>query len=330
MDINKATILKKLGNGMAGITYLIKLKNKEYALKIEKIPEKYALKKNLNSREWRDIDFSLTFANNYPEQFTVLYKYDIINDCKHIQEFPKDLNTFSTHVQKIFIEKNNSKYCIRKVYSLIDTILNDIIDSFTKPQFYSMMAQLTYIIHLMRENGYTHNDLHSKNIGIVKTNKKYLTILNNKIPLLGYQYKAIDYEMILHKKYKMDKVEKEMHKDSTLNEINRLLKKVVTFEKNDKIKKIFTSEREGKWFNKFINSDDYFLVKELGINDDDRFLIYQILFPDNAQKMFFGKDYTRTYKPVMRFDLIDILYFFNNKLNLPNIIKYCAIRLNDN
>ena len=45
MDINKASIIKKLGNGFAGITYLIKLKNKKHALKIEKIPEKYALKK---------------------------------------------------------------------------------------------------------------------------------------------------------------------------------------------------------------------------------------------------------------------------------------------
>ena len=327
MDINKAIIIKKLGTGMAGITYLIELKNKEYALKIEKIPEKHALKKDLNSREWRDVDFSLNFANNYPDQFTILYKYDIINDCKHVQEFARDLSKFPTDIQNIFIEKNNSSYCIRKVYSLIDIILKDIIDSLTKLQFYSMMSQLVYILHLMRENGYTHNDLHSENIGVIKTNKKYLKILNNKIPLLGYQYKAIDYGMVLHKKYKMDKIEKEMHKDSNLNEIDKLLRKVVTFEKNDKIKKLFKREKEDKWFNKFINSDDYFLVKDFGINDDDRFLIYQILFPDNAQKMFFGKDYTITYKPIMRCDLIDILYFFNNKLNLPNIIKYCAIRL---
>jgi hypothetical protein len=185
------------------------------------------------------------------------------------------------------------------------------------------------VLYLMKKNGYTHNDLHSRNIGVVKTNKNYLRILDNKIPLLGYQYKVIDYGMVLHKKYKMDKIEKKMHKDSNLNEIVRLLKKVVTFEKNDKIKKLFSSNREVKLFDKFINSDDYFLVKEFGINDDDRFLIYQILFPDNAQKMFFGKNYTMTYKPVMRFDLIDIIYFFNNKLNLPNIIKYCAIRLNN-
>ena len=326
MDINKASIIKKLGNGFAGITYLIKLKNKKYALKIEKIPEKYALKKNLKSREWREINFSLNFANKYPNQFTILYKYDIINDCSHIQEFPHDLKTFPEYIQKIFIEKNNSNYCIRKVYSLIDIILKDVINSLSKLQIYSMIAQITYILYLMNKNGYTHNDLHSKNIGVVKTIKKYLTILNNKIPLLGYQYKAIDYGMVLHKKYKMDKIEKVMHNKNKLNEIDRLFKKLVTFEKNDKFNKLFTSERHDILFNKFINSNDYFLVKEYGINDDDRFLIYQILFPDNAQKMFFGKN-TIIYKPIIKIDLIDIIYFFNNKLNLPNIINYCAIRL---
>jgi hypothetical protein len=329
MDLNNVAIKKKLGFGMAGTIYLISFKKKEYALKIEKIPEKYALKKNLRFSYWREIDFSMNFANNYPEQFITLYKYDIINDCKHIQEFKNDLKNCTIDVRNKLIEKNKSNYCIRKVYSLIDTILKDVIDTFTISQFYSMMAQVTSIIYLMRENGYTHNDLHSKNIGVIKTSKKYLTILDNKIPLLGYQYKAIDYGMVLHKKYKLDKKDRDMFNNSNVNEINRLLEKVVTFEKNDKIKKLITSQKEVIWFNKFLKSSDYFLVKDYGINDDDRFLLYQILFPYNAQKMFFGKEYTITYKPVMRCHLVDILYFFNNKLNLLNIIKYCAIRLKE-
>jgi hypothetical protein len=44
-----------------------------------------------------------------------------------------------------------------------------------------MIAQVTYIINLMKENGYTYNDLHPLNIGVVNTNKKFLTLLNNKI-----------------------------------------------------------------------------------------------------------------------------------------------------
>jgi Fe2+ transport system protein B len=57
-----------------------------------------------------------------------------------------------------------------------------------------------------------------------------------------------------------------MHSNNIINEINRILKKLVTFEKNNKIKKLFTKEKIN-WFNKFIDSDDYFLVKKYGIND---------------------------------------------------------------
>lgn len=295
MDINKATIIRKLGNGMCGSTFLISLKKKEYALKIEKIAKKYALKKNLSSREWREIDFSLNFANKYNHQFMTLYKYDIIDDCKHVQEYPNDLKNYSAHVQKIFTEKNKSNYCIRKVYSLVDTILNDVIDKLNIKQFYSMMAQITYTIHLMKVNGYTHNDLYSQNIGVIETNKKYLTLLDNNIPLLGYQYLAIDYGMVLHNKYKMDRIEKAMHEDNLKNEINRILKKVVSFEKNEKMKKLFNSDDQKKLFDEFLQSDDLMLVSSYGVDDSDRFILYQILFPDNAQKMFFGKEYRMTY-----------------------------------
>ena len=58
----------------------------------------------------------------------------------------------------------------------------------------------------MRENGYTHNDFHTQNIGVVRTNTKYMTLFGNRIPLVGYRYQAIDYGMVLHKKYKMDSV----------------------------------------------------------------------------------------------------------------------------
>ena len=327
MDINNITIIKKLGNGMAGIIYLVLINKKKYALKIEKIAKKYALNKNLNCREWREIDFALNFANNYPDQFITLYKYDIIGDCKHIQEYSNKLEDYPQNIQNFFIEKNNSNYCIRKVYSLVDNILKNVMNTLNILQIYSMIAQVAYIIYLMQENGYSHNDLHSQNIGVVETNKKYLILLNNKIPLFNLQYKAIDYGMVLHKKYKMDKIEKKMHSNNIINEINRILKKLVTFEKNNKVKKLFSREKV-IWFNKFIESDDYFLVKEYGINDDDRFIIYQILFPDNAQKMFFGNKYTITYKPIIAIDIIDLLYFFNNKLNLQNIIKYCSLKLN--
>ena len=84
MDINKFKLDKKLGSGMFGTTYLAFYKNKKYALKIEKISEK-DITFDLSLRDRRDIEFSENFANNYPEQFIYLYKYDLINDCAVIK-----------------------------------------------------------------------------------------------------------------------------------------------------------------------------------------------------------------------------------------------------
>lgn len=110
-------------------------------MKIEKIAEKYALKKNLASREWREIDFALNLANHHPEQFMTLYKYDVVDNCTHVQEYPNELKNYPVYVQKIFTEKNNSQYCIRKVYSLVDTTLKFVMDRLTIKQIYSMIAK---------------------------------------------------------------------------------------------------------------------------------------------------------------------------------------------
>jgi len=31
-----------------------------------------------------------------------------------------------------------------------------------------MISQISYILYLMKQNGYTHNDLHTQNIGVKK------------------------------------------------------------------------------------------------------------------------------------------------------------------
>ena len=57
----------------------------------------------------------------------------------------------------------------------------------------------------MNKYGYFHNDFHPGNIGYVKTKQKYVKILNYKIPTHGYLIKAIDFGLVLHKKYPMSK-----------------------------------------------------------------------------------------------------------------------------
>jgi len=100
--------------------------------------------------------FSLKFANLYPEQYIYLYACHIQNDCKHIQKYLSDeiLTHLPLDVVKILEDKQQSKVCIRKVYSLIDTTFSNIFNELSKEQFYSFLGQIAYIHLLLKENSY--------------------------------------------------------------------------------------------------------------------------------------------------------------------------------
>lgn len=68
------------------------------------------------------------------------------------------------------------------------------------------------------------------NIGIKKTNRKYINILDKNIPTFKNQVKLLDYDYILHKKYKLNEgnsiigiYESEILKVDKIIEIRRLL-----------------------------------------------------------------------------------------------------------
>ncbi len=326
MDIDKFKLDKKLGSGMFGTTYLATWKNKKYALKIEKISEK-DLTHDLSSRDWRDIEFSENFANNYPEQFIYLYKYDLINDCKHIQEYPT--GDIPQHLPKdvidILKEKQASKYCIRKVYSLIDTTFSKAYNTFTKEQFYSFLGQMAYINLLLKKSGYTHNDLHGENVGVLYVNKnKKLDILGYKFPTFGVQFKAIDYGMIMNDKYILNKDEKKMHNYYKNEELSRLIRRMVVFEG----KKLITSDKDAELLKDVKKHFLFKTTKDLSEDIDDRFIIFQILYPEEFQKMYLKEKFVKTIYPEFKIDLVDFIYILKNKNNMQNIIKLCYKKLN--
>jgi serine/threonine protein kinase len=150
MSIDDYKIIKELGSGVFGTTYLVKKDNKEYALKIEKILEK-DIKEDLSSPVWREIDFAKNLGNLYPDQFMKLYDYDIIDNCTHNQKYPDYVKYFIKELQDSLSEKTQSIYCSRKVYSLIDTTLEYLIKKKLKDQnqIYSIIIQICYIVYLM-------------------------------------------------------------------------------------------------------------------------------------------------------------------------------------
>jgi serine/threonine protein kinase len=207
-------IIKTLGAGMYGTTYLAELVNskdkkskneqpgsKYYALKIQHILEEDK-KQDFKSQLWREMDFyKLIDKLKKDEQrfFMKLYDYEIYDKCDHKQIRPNK--------PKKFLERMNlldkSTICVKMMLDYKGE--NSIYDQFKKEMnpkmLINFMLQICKIIHILYKNGYSHGDLNSRNIMIEKTDKKTFTLLDKKIPHNGYQLSAIDYGSVLNDKY---------------------------------------------------------------------------------------------------------------------------------
>lgn len=322
MDIiDKYKIFKKIGSGGQGTTYLVKKNNKKYALKIEKILEK-DIKKNLGSIYWREIDFATNMANKYPNFFTKLYDHDIINNCDFILENPHKIEQIDV--------MNTSPFCSRKIYELIDTTLDKIINKLKLPEIYSVLIQLSYIIYIMNKNGYTHNDLHSLNIGIKNTTQKYITIFDKRIPTFGRFVKLIDYGSVLHKKYDFGRFSKFIDKknelkeligfneskflsENLIKEIRRILDIIFELSFYSKIPIKFWKKYDyNKDLNNFLNSEDAILVNTLVENNDDKYNLYALLYPEKYQKRLLKSKFKKTINNIMRLPIEDVIFLMNN------------------
>ena len=72
-----------------------------------------------------------------------------------------------------------------------------------------LFIQVVNIAYLINKEGYYHRDLHPKNIGVIKTKDKYIKILDKQVLTHGYVLSAIDYGMVLHKKYILEEWEQD-------------------------------------------------------------------------------------------------------------------------
>lgn len=333
-DLDKYNIIKELGQGMVGITYLVEFDSNQYALKIEKIPESHALDKfNTKYAEWREIEFSEQFGNNYPEQFIKLYAWDIIDNCDYSN--PNDFTHLPKEVQTRLQEKIDSKFCIRKLYSLVDTDLSKIIKTLNKKQIYSLIIQTAHIIWLLDTEGYSHNDLHGQNIGVIYTDKKYINILNDKIPIPTYGniFTALDFGNLTKNTWKLTEYEKNFKSKDTIRILTKLVKYEIKFDVGSKQNnKLLTVKEIGSGsMNKIIETVEWEDLDQYitDSNPNDKIILYQILYPDIFQQIFFGDNYNSTIKLVYLIDIDDIIYFMKNKSNLKKIIKYFVCKIYD-
>jgi serine/threonine protein kinase len=199
-------IIKELGSGGCGSSYLVKKSNKEYVLKIQKIL--YSDKKfkdNIRDYKemfWREVDLYEFITkikdNNDKSFFSELYNYEIVNNCDYDYKPP-----FSTN-SKFFQKLQKSKWCIKYLLEYKEGItLHDFLlkNTLTEKQIYSILLQLCKIILILYNAGYSHCDLHLGNIIINKTTKNYFDFMDKKIAFNGYQISVIDYGLVIHEKY---------------------------------------------------------------------------------------------------------------------------------
>lgn len=202
IDFDKIKILKKIGKGMHGTTFLVSYNNNKYALKIQNIMSNYYRNQNV-FREINLYKYINNLDNNYLKLFfTKLYGYEIYNNCEHKQERKNSIE------KQRYFNIDNTKLCIKFLMEFkgTETLHNFFIknkNKLTEKQIYSFCIQVCNIIYILYLGGYSHNDLHLNNIMIQKTNLKFFNFMKYKIPYEGYQLSAIDYGKNIHKKYKI-------------------------------------------------------------------------------------------------------------------------------
>ena len=187
--------MKLLGTGFSGSTYLVKIKGKEYALKIQHIFEKDLL--NKKSQIWNEIKFYKYVSDYYP-LFKKFYSYKIIADCDFRKNNNKNIElTIGNDLKNEYKKLQESKYCIEYLTSYENNILYNILDKLSIKQIYSLILQLLFGIKILQKKKYIHNDFNYYNITYNNTKKKYIIIKINdkkyKIPIYDYIYTIIDY-----------------------------------------------------------------------------------------------------------------------------------------
>ena len=162
-------IIKTLGSGTFGTTYLVKYKSNNYVLKIIKIIySDKKLKENIidyKEQFWREIDL-YKFINTLDKKdqifFTKLYDYKITDNCNY------NINIINNIIDDPYFKKlNDSKWCIKLLLdykegiTLKDFLLNNKL---SEQQIYSILLQVCKVIMILYNGNYSHGDLHLENI----------------------------------------------------------------------------------------------------------------------------------------------------------------------
>jgi broad specificity phosphatase PhoE len=157
-------IIKSLGKGANGETFLIEYDNKQYALKKQKIidNEKKLFDDEISFFNWID-----NLNENNKIFFMKLHHYRLDNNCNF---------NFAPSRGTIDDEHKNSNLCFDMILELKKDTLNKIINNLSKEQIISAFIQMTFAVSLMQKAGYYHFDAKTDNIAYNETKNEKVKI----------------------------------------------------------------------------------------------------------------------------------------------------------
>jgi serine/threonine protein kinase len=323
MKIADVTVKKVLGYGMIGTVNLATDDaGNKYALKIQHILKKDVLK-SLASYVWREIEFAKTM-NIYPDQFMTLYDYEI-STCDHKQKYAMDLKIFDEKTQKKFAKLAASPICVKMLYAYKGQTIQQLLERKISLKLRcSLAAQIIGIADLLKHHGYRHGDMHFGNMTVTKTDKKYVTLSNIRIPTYGYMVSVIDYDSVLHKKYIMTSHEKHMLADPDYNEamtiIEILMKNPMWKYIRDKKIRITPYDKVIELFKK---TPEYVILSRATDRLNSQLGICEIMFPSVHQKLVLGDKYRgKAFEITYNIPQKSVIYLILNSQDYPGMIKH--------
>jgi serine/threonine protein kinase len=311
---------KIIDKGILSSVYECRLNKKKYIVKIEYVTKDDIT--NKNSQKQKEIEFSIKFGNKHTEHFMELIHYYFHEDCTI--ELSWDLNNYpKTWYKKLVNEYKsiiNQHICLYKVYTKMDIILNNIINTLTQSQVYSMLLQISYAMNLLHKNNYIHGDLHSGNVGAIKTLKGATIKLGlTTIPTYGYQWKLIDFGLTLHKndiKTKDDKEKFTLEMDYTYDE--GLFYNLVSY---IEYKGNYTYDKMIKILKK---TEEFKIIEEIhSKNRTIQYGLYETLYPDKFIELFGGKVVKSAILPIP-----DLIFFAKNGMHSDATFQYLLEKIN--
>ena len=318
-------IIKELGAGNHGTVYLVKNKKtkQKYAMKIQKIA-KEDLEESLKSPIWREIDFAETLSSNYPQQFMKIYEYKN-KKCNYVHYLSERgwYNLTYKNLEKYYRNLYDSPYCSIKITSIVDDTLHHIIYKIDdKKIVLDLFIQIVNIIYLINKEGYYHRDLHSSNIGVIFTKDKYITILNKQVLTHGYILSAIDYGMVLHKKYILDETEKNelKHNNDLYLSFNRIIMRIM-------LRNLVSKYYLRKYINKIVLISDKDaktlepILENIKDNNYNYFqeILYKIIFFDKFQEQLKIPDKVKLFEFI---PIKSVKFIVRNFYNLKKILEH--------